>query len=225
MEGSESTRWTFIRAAAEGDPEARREFAATYDPIIRAYLGARWRRSPLVSEIDDAAQEVFVVCFEEAGALSRVEPGRPGGFRAFLFGVVRNVARRVEERRAKAARQPDSALDLGEIEARDEPLSGVFDRAWAAAIVRLAVRRYSERNRGAGKDAERRVELLRLRFGQDLPIRDIAVRWNVDAARLHHEYARARAEFRTVLGEVLAGEDRGGDPEAECLRLAEFLTE
>ena len=51
--------------------------------------------------------------------------------------------------------------------------------------------------------ATRRVELLRLRFQDVLPIRDIAGRWKDDAARLHHEYATTREEFRAALQRVM----------------------
>ena len=56
----------------------------------------------------------------------------------------------------------------------------------------------------AGSEAGRRVHLLRLRFHDGLPIRDIAERWGMDAAKLHHEYATAREEFRAALRAVVA---------------------
>jgi RNA polymerase sigma-70 factor (ECF subfamily) len=48
------------------------------------------------------------------------------------------------------------------------------------------------------------VVLLRLRFHDGLAIRDIAERLGEDAAKLHHEYATAREEFRTALRSVVA---------------------
>ena len=90
---SDSTRWTVIRRAAEGVPQARSEFASRYGPVIRAYLGARWRGTTFFHDVDDAAQQVFLDCFKENGALGRVDPERGTGFRPFLYGVVRNVAR------------------------------------------------------------------------------------------------------------------------------------
>ena len=46
---------------------------------------------------------MFLTCFREGGALDRVDPARAGGFRAFLYGIARNVlsdhrARRTAER-------------------------------------------------------------------------------------------------------------------------------
>jgi RNA polymerase sigma-70 factor (ECF subfamily) len=70
-----------------------------------------------------------------------------------------------------------------------------------------------------------RVEILRLRFEDDMPIRDIAERRNVDAARLHHDYAQARAEFQTALRDVVRAHEGGspGDVERECARLLDMF--
>jgi RNA polymerase sigma-70 factor (ECF subfamily) len=125
MSTSESTCWTVIRAAAAGSPADREELARRYLGIVRAYLAARWRGSGLRPDLDDAVQEVFVECFRQGGALEAAGAGRVPGFRAFLYGVVRNVARRFESRPVRAA------APLPDIEANEEGLSGFFERSWA----------------------------------------------------------------------------------------------
>ena len=55
----------------------------------------------------------------------------------------------------------------------------------------------------SGEDAVRRAELLRLRFREGTPIREIAKLWDADAAKLHHEFAKARREFHEVLVDVV----------------------
>jgi RNA polymerase sigma-70 factor (ECF subfamily) len=212
---ADTTCWTVIRGAAEGRPKDRDEFARRYEPVVRAYLATRWRDSDLRGEIDDCAQEVFLDCFREGGALERAEEGRPGGFRAFLYGVARNVALRAERERGRKGVPLDSAFDAP---AREEALSDAFDRAWAQSLLRQAARLMEARGRAKGADAQRRVELLRLRFGEEMPIRDIAKLWNADAARLHHEYATARDEFRAALKDVVS-EHQPGDAVAEAERL------
>jgi RNA polymerase sigma-70 factor (ECF subfamily) len=218
----DSTRWTIIRGAAAGNESDRAEFARRYASVIRSYLGARWKSGPLLADLDDAAQEVFVQCFRAEGPLERVEPERPGGFRGYLYGIVRNIARGFERSRRKEPSGP--AVDIDAIEARDEPLSRVFDRAWAAALLRRAAERQAQDARGDDR-AKRRVELLQLRFGQDLPIRDIAKRWNVDPAPLHEEYRRARRDFLAALRIIVADENPGTreQVEAECERLLDYL--
>ena len=190
------TCWTLIRAAAGGDPAARDRFARVYLPVVTVYLAARWRSAR--RGVEDAAQDVFVECFRAGGLLEKADPDRDGGFRAFLLGAVRNVARRHEARRRVDARLP------ADLPADDTGPAEAFDRAWARALLKEAGRVQHQHAEKAGPSAVRRVQLLRLRFGEGLPIRDIAARWGEDAAKLHHEYATAREEFRSALREVVA---------------------
>jgi RNA polymerase sigma-70 factor (ECF subfamily) len=215
---ADTTCWTMIRGAAEGKPQDRAEFARRYERIIRTSLRGRWRGSRLATEIDDAVQEVFLDCFREGGALAKANPGHGNSFRAFLYGVVMNVARRFERARARAGLPLESDVELP---SREEAFSSVFDRAWAEALMGQAAVLQTVRAREVGPDAERRVELLRLRFGKDLPIREIARLWDADAARVHHEYARAREEFHQALHDVVQEHHGGdhGDVERECERL------
>jgi RNA polymerase sigma-70 factor (ECF subfamily) len=60
MSGPLTTCWALIRAAADGSPRDREEFAHRYAPVLRAYLAARWRGAPLLQDLDDAVQDVFV---------------------------------------------------------------------------------------------------------------------------------------------------------------------
>jgi RNA polymerase sigma-70 factor (ECF subfamily) len=224
MANADSTCWTVIEAAAAGSPADREEFARRYSSVVRAYLAARWRASPWLHDLDDAMQEVFVECFKRNGVLARAERGR--GFRPFLYGVVRNVALRAETERGRCKeRQPTRDADLDRLPDSEESLSHAFDRAWAKALLREAARWMEHQAEGAGEAALRRVELLRLRFHEGLPIREVAVRWQTEAARLHQEYARARQEFRTALLDVVAFHHPGtaADVEQECANLLELL--
>jgi RNA polymerase sigma-70 factor (ECF subfamily) len=209
MSTPESTCWTVIRAAAAGSPGGRDELARRYVGVVRAYLGARWRSSALRADLDDAVQEVFVECFREGGALEAAGAGRVPHFRAFLYGVIRNVARRFESRPVRVAGP------LPEIEGNEESQSRLFERTWAQSIMAEAARLMKRRADDGGPEASRRVELLRLRFEDNLPIRKIAERWDVPAARLHHAYALARQEFRSALLEIVAFHQPGTLAEVE----------
>ena len=223
---SQTTCWTLIDQAAGGDRDMRGEFSTKYYSVVQKYLSARWGRSRFASFVDDACQEVFVECFRSGGPLERAERGRPGGFRGFLYGVVRNVARRVEQR--QYIRMPGTGGEdvLNNVGTDESSLSQVFDRAWAQAIMKEAGDRQAVRAAQAGPDAARRIELLKLRFQDGLPIRDIAVKWNVEAANLHREYSKARKEFLVSLRQVVFEQNDGVSPsevDQRCVELIEML--
>src|SRR5262249_9534800 len=197
--GDETTCWSLIRGASGGEEGGRPLSAGRYEPFVRALLAARWRGSPRVVEIDDALQDVFVECFRSGGVLSRAGADRVPAFRAFLVGVVRNVARRIEGRRGPLAFTDAAPDDAGSpppagFAAAIRPPSREVERAGARALVGEA-RDLLEARAGQADDARRRVALLELRFQEGLPIREIARRWGADPARLHREFARARSEF------------------------------
>ncbi len=226
MSHGQTTCWTVIRDAAGGDGAARAIFAERYEPIVRGYLLARWRSSPLLQEVDDVIQEVFVESFRDHGVLARADPEAGRGFRAFFYGVVRNVAKRAESRHGRRRDQQPATGFFGESEdASGERLSRLFDRQWATAMMREAASRQRELSQQAGEAARRRVELLRMRFHDGWPIREIARLWKTDPADVHREYARARKEFRQSLAEVVAFHHPGSAEavERECEELLELL--
>ena len=83
----------------------------------------------------------------------------------------------------------------------------------------------ASRAREKGDGAPRRHELLGLRYGENLAIREIAARWEVDVDWLHVQCRRARREFRSALEEVVR-ELQGGDSksiETECRELQQHF--
>ena len=207
-----------------GDTAARDQFARRYLPVVRAYLATRWRGTPLLDRVDDAVQEAFVACLRPGGALDRLDPSRPGGFRPYLYGVVRHIALHLEAGRSREPPRAD-VPDLDHLPADDPDLSRVFDRAWARALVREAAELQARQAGGRGP-ACRRVELLKLRFHDGLPIRDIARRWGADPTGLHREYAKAREEFREALRAVVAFHRPGTAEEVDraCAELVAALS-
>jgi RNA polymerase sigma-70 factor (ECF subfamily) len=220
---SQSTCWTLIRGASEGRSDDREDFARRYLSVVRAFLANRWRGSPLLDDLEDAVQEVFLECFRRDGVLDRLHASRPDSFRAFLHGVTRNVALRSERRFQEARERLPVPLNGAEVASDDASLSRVFDRAWARALVRQAGRLQEDRARGGGERAQRRVALLRMRCQAGLPIREIAREWRVDAAELHKEYATARREFHSALKEILGFHHPGSSAAEIEIRCAELL--
>lgn len=186
------TSWSNILGASAGNAEARQRFAATYEPVVRVYLEARWTNLTLASQVDDGVQDVFVECFRPNGILEKVTPETVPSFRGYLFGVIKNVARRYEAK-VRVASLPDQS------EANDTSASAAFDREYALALMREASFIQAALATKKGAAAVRRIELLQLRFGQGLPVREIAKRWEVDPAWVHHQYSTARSEFQEAL--------------------------
>jgi len=155
---AEQTCWTLVEAAGTGNPHARELFARVYLPVVRAYLRSRWGGGPRSAHVDDAVQETFVECFRENGALGKVERSPTDKFRTFLFGVVRNVALRFEERSAREhARRPSELAPLEAVPSGEERASRAFDRAWAEELLRRAAERQEAKARARGPEAVRRV--------------------------------------------------------------------
>ena len=201
-------------------------FSRSYAAPIRQYLEHRWRGSPFSHAVDDAVQDVFVECMKPGGVLERADPER-GNFRGLLYAVVRNVARRHEERAARSdALGPSETVHFDELPAQAEALSRVFDRMWAQALLREAALRHAVEGRARGGEFRRRYRVLRLRHQQGLPVREIARRFDEpDVDRIHNDYRRARREFRGFLRDVVAMHTgvRGDAVDRECRRLTELL--
>lgn len=215
-----------LRAASAGDANAKSVFARSYTTPIRAYLGHRWRDNGLAAAINDALQDVFVECMKPGGVLDHADQER-GDFRALLYGVVRNVARRFEKRAARPSHlQPAESVHLDDLPAQQEALSRVFDRAWARSLLREAVLHHAQAARRGDEATRTRYRVLRLRHQQGLPIRDIAASLNEpDVDAVHNAYRRGRREFRTFLREVVARHTGAGSEslDAECRRITELL--
>ena len=152
-----STRWTLIQRAAAGNPSDRDAFVAIYGPMIRAYLNARWRGTSLRDQADDAVQEALIECIKDNGALGRADQGHAAGFHAFLYGVVRNVARTMERAHARTQNDRGGSVNLDEIAAREDSIAQVFYRAWASALLRRAADLQESRAKAKGAAAERRL--------------------------------------------------------------------
>ncbi len=223
---SEPTCWTLIHGAATGDEEACDAFARCYQPAIQAYLRARWGNRLAAEELEDAMQEVFVECLREHGALGRAQKGRGDGFRAYLFGIVGNVARRYESRGGRRRDAPRSrTFHADDHAAAQTSLSYAFDRAWATSMLGEARARMETNARAADDRHRKRVEILRLRFEEGLTLREIARRWDVDTTWMGHEYQRALRDYHSALKEVV-GFHHPGAPERvqeECAALLKLV--
>ena len=170
--------------------------------------------------------EVYLECLREGGVLERCRDEPPGGFRPFLLAVVRNIARRVEERRAgRRERQLTTEFQRDGGVDEDADPAHKFDCTWAVTIVRNARRRVEERLGQGSPAAQRRVELLRLRYQEGLPVKEIAPQIGEDSRRVHHQLEEARRDFHRALREEVAFHLPGSaeEVEQECRLLLGLL--
>lgn len=213
-----------LRAAADGNARARSTFSRSYEATIRSFLDARWRGRVLSTEIADATQEALLECVKPNGVLARADENR-GDFRGLLFGVVRNVARRFEERaQQRGLIRPEDSAWLQHVASDDAGQATLFDRGWARSLMRQAKKLHQARALLDGEAGRRRIELLERRFGDDEAIRHIAANWGVPAQEVHNAYRKARTEFYRCLVEVVDAHcPSTPDIDAECRRLLGLL--
>jgi len=131
-----------VTLAQSGDVAAREELVVRFYGLV--YSTCR-KRGVHPDDAYDRVQEVFLAVFQ---SLSQFEPGRPGGFAAWLLGVVRfKVADyyRQNGRQVRGAGGTTAAEQIHNVEQPDEPSSAAdegeqFPRIGAAMeIVRREV--------------------------------------------------------------------------------------
>lgn len=205
MDRYDSTSWSIVLGAAAGQPSERERFSRTYGPVIKSYLAARWRVPFDDPEVDDGMQEVFMQIWKPDGALRSVDPSRAGGFRAFLFGIVRNVALMIErsDRRRRRRVATESALGGEPVVSKGPTSSEVFDRAFVEAIAREARGRVVQRLAAKGASIDH-ARVLEMRYADGLPPREIAARLEVPVEAIYEGLRRAKAEYREAVLDVLA---------------------
>jgi len=89
--------------------------------------------------------------------------------------------------------------------------------------MRQATYLLAKRAQAGGATAQRRVELLRMRFTDGRPTREIAEKWGLKPAQVQYEYKCARDDFQAALIDVVRQHDPDGAAEEECVRLLALL--
>jgi RNA polymerase sigma-70 factor (ECF subfamily) len=195
-----------ILGAAARQPADQERFVMRYTPLIKAYLAARWKLPVQHEDVSDASQEVLLQCFREHGALETVDPGAGSGFRAFLYGVTRNVAAMTERKWSRLKETQASHSGVFELANDEASLSHVFDRGWAEVVVREARSLLHRRSLMRGGSSALRARGHELRYQEGLPPRDIAPRLGLDVKKIYRLLEDAQIDFQEALLEVMASE-------------------
>ncbi|PIE24642.1 MAG: hypothetical protein CSA62_02085 [Planctomycetota bacterium] len=224
MDSPKQTSWTMIDGAAKGQAEAREQVALLYAPLVRRYLAARWRLPQDHEQVNEGCQDAMLQLFKPGGALENVNAHQGGGFRGYLYGLVRNVALMIERSsRRHSERQPNADFELDKIEVDEATLSQVFDRGWARMIAQRA------RSRMAAKLQDKKPEVYRsleLCYSEGLAPRQIAKELGKSAGIAYELLRSARKEYRRALLDTVAEFYPGkthAEIEATCRELTQFL--
>lgn len=180
-----------------GDRRAAAALVERSDAALRRFLRAR-----VGADVDDVVQSVWSVI---SGCRERFE--RRSTFRAYLFGIARNLARETIRRRAAAKRH--ESIEIDAIATTDPAFELALDDARRVAQVHAAVSSLE----GIARDV---VECYYL---DGMPARAVAVRLgigpNTARSRVHRATARLRA--------ALCGDAAPGQDTAEPLRASNGL--
>jgi RNA polymerase sigma-70 factor (ECF subfamily) len=210
-----STRWTIVRQAADSQTASQHALSALSElcqiywrPV---YLFVR-RQGHTFDEAEDLTQSFFAHLIENR-AYTRANPEK-GQFRAFLLGAAKyflsdaRKRERAQKRGGGAALLPLDQAAIGEAEAHAAELEHwsadrVYEREWAAALLRQTLNRLAEDCALAGKKDLFETLKIYLPPGSSarVPYDQIAKRLGRLPATLRSDVARLRTRFGAILRE------------------------
>ncbi len=214
-----STRWSVIRGAA-GSQVSPSESLDALSELCRIY----WRpvylflRRQGITEHDaqDFTQGFFAELIENR-AYRRADEAK-GRFRSFLLGALKHFVadardhERAQKRGGGMSPVPldDAAISAAEAQAaRAEGWTPdrVYEREWAAALLRQTLDRLADESRLAGKAALFEALKSHLSAGAvaAIPYEEMAQQLGRPATTLRSDVARFRARYRSILREEVSG--------------------
>lgn len=230
MTRSDAAQWCVILRARGNSAEAR----AALDVLCRAYrtpVLAYIRHHGYSADVAEDLTQAFFTRFLEHAWHAHADPTR-GSFRAFLLTAVRRFLINAEEEGHAIKRGGHlhfESIDgsegaLEEIASNDATPERAFERAWAWAIIELALRRLRDEAAEAGKgDLFDRLRDFLIEPPDEADYARVAAtlkqRRNTVAVAVH----RLRQRLRELVGEELAATTAGGsdlDDELRQLRTA-----
>jgi RNA polymerase sigma factor (sigma-70 family) len=232
-----STRWTVVYQAADSKTSSEHSLSALSElcqiywrPV---YLFLRRQGIPQ-HDAQDLTQSFFADLIQSR-AYARADQMK-GRFRAFLLGTLKHFWGHARDR-DRAQKRGGGALpvQLGEAalseaethaaHCQNWSADGVFEREWAASLLRQALERLAQEYTVAGKDAL--FEALKAHLGAGaiavVPYEEMSKRLGRPVTTLRSDVARLRARYRAILREEVSGtviDPRDIDGELRHLRQA-----
>jgi hypothetical protein len=209
-----STRWTVILKAGDSAATSARALGALSE-LCQIY----WR--PLYvfmrkkgfgrEDAQDLTQGFFAHLIENRGyAYADREKGR---FRSFLLGALKHFIADARDREHALKRgggmipaRLDDQAETQIARATKWQADEVYDREWAASLVRHALDRLAQEAALAGKAELFGYLIPRLAAEESaVPYEEMARRSRLTVASLRHELARLRDRYRAILREEVRG--------------------
>lgn len=231
-EGFPRTPWTFLIHAREPGKDARPSLdrlVETYWRPVYWHIRYQWHKS--VEDAKDLTQEYFAT-FLEKDYLQSYDRER-GRFRAFVKVSLDNFLRnqhRAAGRKIRGGHVKHLSLDvtdepLPEVSSTDLKPEDLFDRNWAAVVLRQALARLKEHYEKRGKPRYHRVLVeYELPDGEKPTYEDLAKRLGISVFDVRNYLHHARVTFRAVLRQVVAETvEKASDVDDEIERLKEMF--
>jgi RNA polymerase sigma factor (sigma-70 family) len=214
-----STRWTVVRQAADSQTASQHALSALTE-LCQIYWRPVYvflRRQGIAQhDAQDLTQGFFANLIENR-AYTRADPMK-GRFRSFLLGTLKHFVAHARDhdhaqKRGGGARliQLDeraiAQADTHAARCSAWSADGVFEREWAAALLRQTLDRLSQEYMVAGKAALFESLKVHLTGGEAaaVPYEEMAKRLGRPATTLRSDVARLRTRYRAILREEVSG--------------------
>ncbi len=213
-----STRWTLVLAAGD-DEAATQQSLSALSELCRIYWRPLYlflrRQGHAPADAQDLTQGFFADLIESR-SYSRATQEK-GRFRSFLLGALKHFVADEHDRAHALKRgggklfQPLDEEALQEIESQFLSVSSgsadvLYEREWAAALLRQAMDRVAQESAIKGKSALFQALRSYLPSGDDaIPYEQISQQLNRGIVTLRSDVGRLRSRFRAILREEVRG--------------------
>jgi len=214
-----STRWTVVRQAADSQTASQHALSALTE-LCQIYWRPVYvflRRQGVAQHDAQDLTQGFFADLIESRAYARADPAK-GRFRSFLLGAVKHFAGHQRDH-DQAQKRGGGALpvqlderaiaeaDMYAASCRKWSADGIFEREWAAALLRQALNRLGQEYMVAGKATLFESLKVHLTGGETavVPYEEMGKRLGRPAVTLRSDVARLRARYRAILREEVSG--------------------
>ena len=191
----QSTLWTVISRAGQGDRDSFERFVGSYRRPLVSFLQAKGLPE---ADAEDLSQEVFLRIYEKR-LLLRFDAAR-GRFRSFLLAIARNMLsehrRNAGALKREGGRVKISLEDLGEIPDESDP---DFDRLWVENLLQVAFEGLKSME-GEGPSCE----VLRAYTEETVTYGELAARHGISEAQVRDLIHAARKKLKKRVQDLIA---------------------